>query len=83
MKWLLLVALAVVVIAVLAVAVDRARRAGRSSAEPARRRCVRCRGTGWVGGGPQRTLDFDGTGFTDREEPSLMCPACGGSGVVR
>ena len=80
MTWLLLVALGVVVISVLAWVVSRAWQAGGNAPDQTRRRCVRCGGTGWVGGGPQRTLDFDGEGFTDRHEPATMCPACGGTG---
>jgi len=76
--WLLFPLLLLIVVAALAVLLSRAR---RNTADQPRRRCVSCQGTGWVGGGPQRTLTFDGEGFTDRQERRSMCERCGGSGV--
>lgn len=46
-------------------------------------RCLPCRGTGWLGGEPERTLNFTGEGFENRHTPASQCPACGGTGVVR
>ncbi|GAA0479449.1 hypothetical protein Ade02nite_39650 [Paractinoplanes deccanensis] len=79
MKWLLL--LLVLLIAAAVVARLLLKRAGEATGPATRRRCVRCHGTGWVGGGPQRTLDFDGSGFEDRHAPATMCDACGGTGL--
>ncbi|MFF5082133.1 hypothetical protein ACFY36_34220 [Actinoplanes sp. NPDC000266] len=79
MKWLLLLLLLMIIAAV--VARMLLRRAG--TAPVTRRRCVRCHGTGWVGGGTQRTLDFDGQGFRDEHTPASMCDACGGTGFAR
>ena len=76
MKWLLLLAL--LVLALVVIGLMRRPRPGAGA--PAPRRCPRCHGTGWIGGRPERTLDFDGEGFTDRHTPATMCPACGGSG---
>ncbi|MEV4343667.1 hypothetical protein AB0J83_04220 [Actinoplanes sp. NPDC049596] len=80
MKWLLLLLL-LVIVAVVAARV-LLRQAGQTGGPAARRRCVRCHGTGWVGGGQERTLDFDGQGFQDRHTPKTMCDACGGTGSL-
>ena len=79
MTWLLLLLVLVVVTVVVAAVLFR--RAGASPGPSARRRCARCQGTGWVGGGTQRTLDFDGQAFRDEHRPATMCDACGGTGV--
>ena len=76
MKWLLLLALLVLALVVIGLML----RARPGPGAPVRRRCPRCHGTGWIGGRPERTLDFDGEGFTDRHAPATMCPACGGTG---
>jgi DnaJ-class molecular chaperone len=41
--------------------------------------CVQCRGSGWIDR-RERTLQFTGDGFADVQNPSTMCPACGGTG---
>ncbi|SNY03919.1 hypothetical protein [Paractinoplanes atraurantiacus] len=80
MKWLLLLILLMIVAAVVArMLLKRA----ATTTTAARRRCVRCHGTGWAGGGTQRTLDFDGQGFRDEHTPATMCDACGGTGFAR
>jgi hypothetical protein len=57
---------------------------GRAAATGGPRpRCLRCRGTGWTGRKPERTLSFDGEGFEDRHTPATPCPDCGGTGVAR
>jgi hypothetical protein len=81
MKWFLL--LAVLVVAALVVAGVLLRQAGPATGPSARRRCARCHGTGWVGGGVERTLDFGGDGFQDRHTRATMCDACGGTGVAK
>ncbi|NMO53867.1 hypothetical protein HH310_22125 [Actinoplanes sp. TBRC 11911] len=45
-------------------------------------RCLRCRGSGWLGGEPERTLNFTQGGFENRHTPATQCPACGGTGSV-
>ncbi|MET0426797.1 MAG: hypothetical protein ABW046_23215 [Actinoplanes sp.] len=79
MMWIL------IVLVLLAAAGGFALLAARRSTSPAagpRRRCVRCRGTGWIGGEPERTLNVEGDGFENRHVPATMCPACGGTGTI-
>ncbi|MEU1885282.1 hypothetical protein [Micromonospora sp. WMMD987] len=45
------------------------------------RRCLRCRGTGWLNREPERTHTFTGDGFEDRHTPARICPDCGGTGT--
>jgi hypothetical protein len=98
MKWIVLVLLLLFVVAALVVAVRagfgpfrggvagrgirRSGAAGNWQVDEPRRRCLRCRGTGWVGGEPERTLHFDGTGFENRHTPAQPCPDCDGTGVA-
>jgi hypothetical protein len=49
---------------------------------PSRPRCLKCRGTGWLNRGPERTLNVIGEGFEDRHTPATICPACGGTGMA-
>lgn len=46
---------------------------------PTPARCIRCHGRGWIER-QERTLTFTGDGFADADLPSMMCPACGGTG---
>ncbi|WP_329018140.1 hypothetical protein OG271_14030 [Micromonospora rifamycinica] len=45
------------------------------------RRCLPCRGTGWLNREPERTHTFTGDGFEDRQTPARICPDCGGTGT--
>jgi hypothetical protein len=85
MKWIVLVLLLLFAVAALVVAVRVIRRsaaAGNWQVDEPRRRCLRCRGTGWVGGEPERTLNFDGAGFENRHTPAKPCPDCDGTGFA-
>jgi hypothetical protein len=89
MEWLLLGAV-VIVAGLLALAVRTAgatrfwlnRRPRTWDHALPRRRCLQCRGTGWVNREPERTLNFVGDGFEDRHTPAIMCPSCGGTGTA-
>ena len=78
MKWILLALVLVVAVVACTVAV-RALRPGLFRGAT-RVRCLRCRGTGWLGGETERTLDFTGDGFADRHTPATPCPECSGVG---
>lgn len=86
MKWILLLLLSMLALAAAVAAIRVARRASHAESfdiDRSRRRCLRCRGTGWVGGGPERTFGFDGAGFENRPTPAAQCADCGGTGVAR
>jgi hypothetical protein len=83
MKWILLVLLLLVAAAAVMVAVRVVRRSAHAESfevSRSQRRCLTCRGTGWVGGEPERTFNFDGAGFENRHTPKKKCPDCGGTG---
>jgi hypothetical protein len=95
MKWIVLGLLVVVALGI--VALLRRRRTGRSFNAPAgsfnaratsfdapaaRRKCLKCHGTGWIGGEPERTFNFVGDGFEDKHTPATACPVCGGTGTL-
>jgi DnaJ-class molecular chaperone len=83
MKWILLVLLLLLVVAAAVAAVRVLRRSAHAQSfelNASQRRCLKCRGTGWVGGEPERTFNFDGAGFEDRHTPKKRCPDCGGTG---
>jgi hypothetical protein len=85
MKWILLLLLLLIALAAAVAAVRVIRRSAHAESfeiDRARRRCLRCRGTGWLGGEPQRTFEFDGTGFENRHPPATPCPDCDGTGVA-
>ena len=76
MLWILLAVLIALVAAVAIALLTR-----RAPAAAPARTCVRCHGTGWIDQGPERTLNFTGEGFEDRQRPATMCPSCGGTGL--
>lgn len=90
MKWLLLLFAVLLVAGLVAMAVNamsdaRIRSRGRTRTWDRARpqpRCLQCRGTGWLNREPERTLNFVGDGFEDRQGPATMCPACGGTGMA-
>jgi len=86
MKWIVLVLLLLFAVVAVVAAVRVIRRsaagAGNWQVERPRRRCLRCRGTGWIGGEPERTLNFDGAGFANRHAPATRCPDCDGTGFA-
>jgi DnaJ-class molecular chaperone len=84
MMWILLVLLLLGAAVACTVAVRAFRRgAGQDFASrPGRVRCLRCRGTGWLGGETERTFTFTGDGFEDRHNPATPCPDCRGTGLT-
>ena len=85
MTWILLALLLLAAIGACTVAVRvvRGRVSDAGTGPRVRVKCLRCRGTGWVGGGPERTFTFTGTGFEDRHAPRTPCPDCDGTGTIR
>jgi hypothetical protein len=81
MTWIVLALLLLVALGACTVVVRVMRR--RDDHEPHLVRCLPCRGSGWLGGQPERTLNFTGAGFEDRHTPATQCPTCGGTGMVR
>ena len=82
MTWILLGLLLLVALGAFTVVVRVMRSRDHDSARPASR-CLQCRGTGWVGGEPERTMNFTGEGFENRHTPATQCPRCEGTGVIR
>ncbi len=85
MKWILLILVFLVAVAAVVAAVRVVRRQAHAESfevSRSRRRCLRCRGTGWVGGEPERTFNFDGAGFENRHTPKQRCPDCDGGGAA-
>jgi DnaJ-class molecular chaperone len=82
MTWILLGLLLLIALAACTVVVRVMRSRDTDGARPASR-CLQCRGTGWVGGEPERTMNFTGEGFENRHTRATQCPRCDGTGVIR
>ncbi|HEX8927599.1 MAG TPA: hypothetical protein VGA45_01685 [Actinomycetota bacterium] len=82
MTWILLGLLLLVALGAFTVVV-RVMRSREPGGDRPATRCLQCRGTGWVGGEPERTMSFTGEGFENRHTPARQCPRCDGTGVVR
>jgi hypothetical protein len=82
MTWIVLALLLLVALGACTVVI-RVIRTRDMGGERPQIRCLRCRGTGWLGGEPERTMNFTGEGFENRHTPATQCPDCGGTGVVR
>nr|WP_296067894.1 hypothetical protein [uncultured Actinoplanes sp.] len=82
MTWILLGLLLLVALGAFTVVVRVMRSRDQDGDRPASR-CLQCRGTGWVGGEPERTMNFTGEGFENRHTPARQCPRCDGTGMVR
>jgi hypothetical protein len=79
MLWILVV-LVLIAAVVAGLAVLRRWSPTASDGPRARAKCLRCRGTGWLDTGPERTLNFTGDGFEDRHQQATPCPDCDGTG---
>jgi hypothetical protein len=84
MTWILLGLLLLVAFGACTVVVRVMRsRATVAAGDRPATRCLWCRGTGWMGGEPERTLNFTGEGFENRHTPATPCPRCDGTGLIK